>query len=113
MLIFVPGFDNGHAEAVYRFAQLVHDARISAAPVPFTWPSRGNVLDYVYDRESTIYSRFGLDAVLNAAVDSPDVAEVVILAHSMGMADHGGLCATWPTGRKSVAQNSFSHSRLA
>ncbi|CAN7566013.1 alpha/beta hydrolase [Mesorhizobium caraganae] len=113
VLIFVPGFDNGHAEAVYRFAQLVHDARISAAPVPFTWPSRGNVLDYVYDRESTIYSRFGLDAVLNAAVDSPDVAEVVILAHSMGMADHGGLCATWPTGRKSVAQNSFSHSRLA
>ncbi|MGK8642933.1 alpha/beta hydrolase [Brucella anthropi] len=42
-------------EAVYRFAQLVHDAKIDAAPVLFTWPSRGNVLDYVYDRESTIY----------------------------------------------------------
>lgn len=68
---FVPGFDNGHAEAVYRFAQLVHHARINAAQVPFSWPSRGNVLDYVYDRESTIYSRFGLDAVLKAAVDSP------------------------------------------
>lgn len=84
VLVFVHGFNNDYAESVYRFAQLVHDARIDAAPVLFTWPSRGNVLDYVYDRESTIYSRFGLGAVLKAAVDSPDVADVTILAHSMG-----------------------------
>lgn len=84
VLIFVHGFNNDYAEAVYRFAQLVHDAKIDAAPVLFTWPSRGNVLDYVYDRESTIYSRFGLGAVLKAAVDSPNVSDVTVLAHSMG-----------------------------
>lgn len=84
VLVFVHGFNNDYAESVYRFAQLIHDARIDAAPVLFTWPSRGNVFDYVYDRESTIYSRFGLGAVLKAAVDSPDVADVTVLAHSMG-----------------------------
>ncbi|MGV1786677.1 MULTISPECIES: alpha/beta hydrolase [Agrobacterium] len=84
VLVFVHGFNNDYSESVYRFAQLVHDARIDAAPVLFTWPSRGNVLDYVYDRESTIYSRFGLGEVLKAAVDSPDVSDVTILAHSMG-----------------------------
>lgn len=84
VLVFVHGFNNDYAESMYRFAQLVHDARIDAVPVLFTWPSRGNVLDYVYDRESTIYSRFGLGAVLKAAVDSPDVADVTVLAHSMG-----------------------------
>ncbi|WP_192886538.1 alpha/beta hydrolase [Agrobacterium sp. LAD9] len=84
VLVFVHGFNNDYAESVFGFAQLVHDARIDAAPVLFTWPSRGNVLDYVYDRESTVYSRFGLGAVLKSAIDSPDVAEVTVLAHSMG-----------------------------
>lgn len=84
VLVFVHGFNNDYSESVYRFAQLVHDVRIDAAPVLFTWPSRGNVFDYVYDRESTIYSRFGLGEVLKAAVDSPDVDDVTILAHSMG-----------------------------
>lgn len=65
VLIFVHGFNNDYADAVYRFAQLMHDARIDAAPLLFTWPSRGNMLDYVYDRESTIYSRFGLGDVLD------------------------------------------------
>ncbi len=84
VLVFVHGFNNDYSESVYRFAQLIHDARLDAAPVLFTWPSRGNVFDYVYDRESTIYSRFGLGEVLKAAVDSPDVDDVTILAHSMG-----------------------------
>lgn len=84
VLVFVHGFNNDYSESVYRFAQLIHDARIDAAPILFTWPSRGNVLDYVYDRESTIYSRFGLGAVLQEAVQSPDVEDVTLLAHSMG-----------------------------
>lgn len=84
VVIFVHGFNNTYANAVYRFAQLMRDARIDAAPVLFTWPSRGNILDYVYDRESTIYSRTGLGELLSAATDSPDVTDVTILAHSMG-----------------------------
>jgi len=84
VLVFVHGFNNSYSDAVYRFAQIAHDMHMDAAPVLFTWPSRGNVLDYVYDRESTIYSRFGLATVLDEAVKSPDVADVTILAHSMG-----------------------------
>lgn len=84
VLIFVHGFNNDYADAVYRFAQLMHDARIDAAPLLFTWPSRGNMLDYVYDRESTIYSRFGLGDVLEVAAASPDVEDIIMLAHSMG-----------------------------
>lgn len=84
VFLFVHGFNNSYSDAVYRFAQITHDMRAEAAPVLFTWPSRGNALDYVYDRESTIYSRFGLETVLREAVKSPDVSEVTILAHSMG-----------------------------
>ena len=68
VLIFVHGFNTRFEEAVYRFAQIVHDARVNVAPVLFTWPSGGNVTDYVYDRDSAMYSRDALEAVLQALV---------------------------------------------
>ena len=52
-LIFVHGFNNRFDSAVFRFAQIVHDSGTTAVPVLFTWPSRGSVLAYGYDREST------------------------------------------------------------
>ncbi|QEL26609.1 alpha/beta fold hydrolase [Bosea sp. F3-2] len=84
VLIFVHGFNNRYEDAVYRFAQIVHDSRTDVAPILFTWPSRGNVLDYAYDRESTNYSRTQLEEVLRQAARDPLVGEVTIMAHSMG-----------------------------
>ena len=42
-LIFVHGFNNRFDDAVYRFAQVVHDAKAPGIPVLFTWPSRGEL----------------------------------------------------------------------
>jgi esterase/lipase superfamily enzyme len=84
VLIFVHGYNTRFEEAVYRFAQIVHDARVDVAPVLFTWPSGGNLTDYVYDRDSALYSRDALEALLQALVDDPSVDSITILAHSMG-----------------------------
>ncbi|WP_245525755.1 alpha/beta hydrolase [Mesorhizobium sp. M00.F.Ca.ET.216.01.1.1] len=84
VLIFVHGFNNTYADAVFRFAQIVHDTGTDAAPVLFTWPSRGDPFDYLYDKESTNYSRRALEDLILQATRSPDVADVTILAHSMG-----------------------------
>ncbi len=84
VLIFVHGFNTRFEEAVYRFAQIVHDARVNVAPVLFTWPSGGTVTDYVYDRDSAVYSRDALEVVLQALVKDPNVDSISILAHSMG-----------------------------
>ena len=84
VLIFVHGFNNRYEEAVYRFAQVVHDSHADVAPILFTWPSRANVLDYAYDRESTNYSRTQLEEVLRRAAQDPSVGDVTIMAHSMG-----------------------------
>jgi esterase/lipase superfamily enzyme len=84
VLIFVHGFNTRFEEAVYRFAQIVHDAHVNVAPVLFTWPSGGNVTDYVYDRDSALYSRDALEVLLQALVDDPSVDSITILAHSMG-----------------------------
>lgn len=84
VLIFVHGFNTRFDSAVFRFAQIVHDTHADIAPVLFSWPSRGQVFDYVYDRESTNYSRDDLAYVMRTAARSPYVSEVVVMAHSMG-----------------------------
>ena len=84
VLVFVHGFNNRFEDAVFRFAQIVHDAGADVVPVLFTWPSRGSVLAYGYDRESTNFSRNGLETVLRELARDPKVGEVTVLAHSMG-----------------------------
>ncbi|KQV30262.1 esterase [Rhizobium sp. Root1203] len=84
VVIFVHGFNNTYADAVFRFAQIVHDSGTDAAPILFTWPSRGRAFDYLYDKESANYSRRALEDLILQAVNSPDVSDVTILAHSMG-----------------------------
>ncbi len=84
VLIFVHGYNTRFEEAVYRFAQIVHDARVDVAPVLFTWPSGGSVVDYIYDRDSAVYSRDALEAVLQALTNDRNVGSISILAHSMG-----------------------------
>jgi esterase/lipase superfamily enzyme len=86
VLVFVHGFNNRFDDAVYRFAQIVHDSGSPVVPVLFTWPSRGELRlrAYTYDRESANYSRDALESLLNALDGYPAVTEVYLLAHSMG-----------------------------
>lgn len=84
VMVFVHGFNNRFEDAVYRFAQIVHDSDADVVPVLFTWPSRGSLFAYGYDRESATYSRNALENLLQALARDPAVGEVSLLAHSMG-----------------------------
>lgn len=84
VLLFVHGFNTRFEEAVYRFAQIVHDSPVKVAPVLFTWPSGGSLTDYVYDRDSALYSRDALERIIQTITSDPNVGSVSILAHSMG-----------------------------
>lgn len=84
VLVFVHGFNNRYEDAVYRFAQIVHDSHADVVPVVFTWPSRGSIFDYNYDKESTNYSRDALEELLTRTAANPAVSDVTIMAHSMG-----------------------------
>lgn len=83
-VVFVHGFNNRFEDAVFRFAQIVHDSGTDAAPVLFTWPSKGSILAYGYDRESAGFSRNGLENLLTWLAKNPAVDSVAVLAHSMG-----------------------------
>ncbi|HUH48579.1 MAG TPA: alpha/beta hydrolase, partial [Mycoplana sp.] len=103
VMVFVHGFNNRYEDAVFRFAQIVHDSNADVTPVLFTWPSRARVFDYNYDKESTNYSRTGLERLLHVLQDDKDVKDITILAHSMG---------TW-LAMESLRQMSIRDGRVA
>lgn len=84
VLVFVHGFNTNFADAAYRFAQIVYDSGFKGVPVLFTWPSRGQLLAYPYDRESAFYSRDFLEMNLRAISRDIGAGKMDILAHSMG-----------------------------
>lgn len=84
VMVFVHGFNNRYEDAVYRFAQIVHDSGADVAPIIFTWPSRASIFDYNYDKESTNYSRDALEELLRTVARDPSVSDVTVMAHSMG-----------------------------
>ncbi|WP_440271588.1 alpha/beta hydrolase [Ensifer adhaerens] len=84
VLVFIHGFNNHFEDAVFRFAQIVHDSGARSVPVLATWPSRGSLLAYGYDRESTNYTRNAVESLFQYLARDPEVKEVSILAHSMG-----------------------------
>ncbi|MBZ9605311.1 alpha/beta hydrolase [Phyllobacterium chamaecytisi] len=84
VIVFIHGFNNRFEDAVYRFAQIMQDSGIPNTPLLVTWPSRGSLLAYGYDRESTNYTRNALETLFQYLARDPVVKDVSILAHSMG-----------------------------
>lgn len=83
VFLFVHGYNTMFAEGVYRFTQVIHDAKAPGVPVLFTWASRGQVSQYIYDNNSATVARDDLERTLRLVFAS-NAEQVTILAHSMG-----------------------------
>ncbi len=82
-IVFVHGYNNNFSEGLYRVAQLAHDLEIPGVEVHYSWPSAANPLGYVYDRDSAIFARDGLSALLHE-IDAAGAKRILLVAHSMG-----------------------------
>jgi esterase/lipase superfamily enzyme len=83
VFIFVHGYNTMFSEAVYRFTQVVHDSEAPGVPILFSWASRGQLTQYVYDNNSATQARDDLERTIRIAFAS-NAEQVNILAHSMG-----------------------------
>ncbi len=83
VFIFVHGYNTLYSEALYRLTQMKEDPKSPAVPVLFTWASRGETTDYVYDNNSATAARDRLEETIRLVFAS-GAEEVNILAHSMG-----------------------------
>lgn len=82
-IVFVHGFNTGFAKGLYRLAQIFHDMRPPGIAVHYSWPSVGRTSGYIYDRDSTVFARDGLEELLNTLADT-GVSKIVLIGHSMG-----------------------------
>lgn len=82
-MIFVHGFNNTFTEGLYRIAQLRHDLEIPGVALHYSWPSAAEPLGYVYDRDSAIFARVGLEDLIRETI-AAGATRVTLVAHSMG-----------------------------
>jgi esterase/lipase superfamily enzyme len=83
-IVFVHGFNNNFQESLLRITQMQADAKIDGIPILFAWPSQGQVTAYETDKESARYSVSYLVALLTMLSRSPEVSDILVVAHSMG-----------------------------
>jgi esterase/lipase superfamily enzyme len=83
-VVFVHGFNMSFDDSAVRFAQIVWDLQYKGLPVLFSWPSRGAVIDYAYDRDSALGARDAFLDLLSNLRDTHKISTVHVIAHSMG-----------------------------
>lgn len=81
--LYVHGYNNSFLEGVYRSAQLMHDFELPGVAVHYSWPSAANPLGYTYDRDSVLYARDGLEALLRD-LHSAGAGKIILVGHSLG-----------------------------
>ncbi|UWU91650.1 alpha/beta hydrolase [Bradyrhizobium sp. CB1015] len=84
VLVYVHGFKQTFETAVLDAAHLSDGIKFRGRTMAFSWPSKGGLFDYAYDRDSAMWSRDNFERVLSALVSAPGGGRVHIVAHSMG-----------------------------
>ena len=83
VVVFVHGYNTNFAEGLYRFAQMVHDFETTGVPILYSWPSAASAGDYLYDRDSVLFARDGLEALVDLMAETP-AEGITLVAHSLG-----------------------------
>jgi esterase/lipase superfamily enzyme len=84
-VVFIHGYNNTFAEGLYRFAQVANDVDVKGPKYHYSWPSAGDARGYIYDRDSVLFARDGLEKLLND-VAKTNTDGIFIVAHSIGSA---------------------------
>jgi hypothetical protein len=82
-LLFIHGYYNNFADTLFTLAQITWDTQFKGVPVAFSWPSKGELLGYDYDRDSARYYVDALLRVLNLLQTDASIKKVFVVAHSM------------------------------
>ncbi len=82
--VFVHGFNVTFERAALRTAQIAHDLEFSGAPIFFSWPSRGDVLQYTVDESTVAWATHHLKLFLRDVRRALPAATIHLVAHSMG-----------------------------
>ena len=83
-LIYIPGFSMTFDEVARKTAQMPYDLGFAGATFMFSWPSDGNFLSYLSDREDMDWSASHIDQFLTDLVEEFKPRKLHLVAHGMG-----------------------------
>ncbi|HWV54774.1 alpha/beta hydrolase [Pseudorhodoplanes sp.] len=84
VLVYIHGFNQSFETAVLDAARLSDGLRFHGETMLFSWPSKNSLMNYIYDRESALWSRDALEGMFDELIGDPTVGTVHVVAHSMG-----------------------------
>lgn len=82
--VFVHGFNFTFEEAAHRTAQLAFDLKFDGAPIFFSWPSQGGLLQYSIDETNVEWAVPHLKEFVTGIARESGAEAVHLIAHSMG-----------------------------
>ena len=82
--VFVHGFNVTFEAAARRTAQLTRDLEFDGAPIFYSWPSQGGLLQYSVDETNAAWTIPNLKQFLLAVAQRSGAESVHLVAHSMG-----------------------------
>lgn len=84
-LVFIHGYNTSFEDALYSNAQILWDIQYKrGTSILFTWASKGQMIDYVYDQQSALLARSAFLDLLRILRDEFGIEKINVLAHSMG-----------------------------
>jgi esterase/lipase superfamily enzyme len=82
--MFVHGYNVTFEDAARRTAQLAYDLKFDGAPIFFSWPSQGGLLQYAVDETNVAWAVPHLKEFLLSVARQSGAQSVHLIAHSMG-----------------------------
>ncbi|MBN2217036.1 MAG: alpha/beta fold hydrolase [Pirellulales bacterium] len=82
--VFIHGYNVTFENAARRTAQLAHDLEFAGAPIFYSWPSQGGLLQYTVDEENIVYTVPHLKEFLVGVAEKTNARRIHLIAHSMG-----------------------------
>jgi esterase/lipase superfamily enzyme len=82
--VFIHGYNVPFADAVKRTAQLAVDLKFAGAPICYSWPSQGDLADYLQDSTNAELAAYKLKQLLTDLNAQSGAKEIHLVAHSMG-----------------------------
>jgi esterase/lipase superfamily enzyme len=82
--VFIHGYNVSFEDAARRTAQLAYDLGFDGAPIFFSWPSNGRIVDYLGDEDNAAWAVPHLAQFLTLIAQQSGANTVHLIAHSMG-----------------------------
>jgi esterase/lipase superfamily enzyme len=84
LFVFVHGYNVTFEDAARRTAQMAFDLKYDGAPIFYSWPSQGELLDYSVDENNVAWTVPHLKKFLLDLSKNSDAKAINLIAHSMG-----------------------------